>query len=529
MSKVRNALPYLFLVLLTALVLNFANPLFDKPSRDGGFFLYAGNQILQGKIPYLDVWDNKGPAIFYINALGLWLGGGSRWGVWAVEFLCIFGTFLIMYRSLSKRWGGGAALFGVTMAGLGLRVALGFGNYTEEYALLFNAAGLYLFLSMVDTEQERNYWKYFWIGALFGLSFAFRANNIGGLFGILIAVFLFYLFKRNFVEAVKIILVTLAGFTVPLLLWTGYFALLGGVKEMIYGSITFNFSYSAAKDRGWIDLFGGFGKYGMSWYGWLTLLAWFVVVARAMFSLVQKKISFLEIFLLVWFPIEILLSNLSGRNFTHYYSSWALAVAVYCAFLFAEIWQVIFKVPSQQGWTDRMNAFASVGLIVLLFVISPSAGMRYGETLARLFTRAGTMEYVDPISVYIREHTQPKDLVLTWYPDRGISFMAGRTSPVKYTNYPLFIDNSLTEEIESTYISGLITNRPELILDCSHTVDAIPSLDPATRKEQYSTPGVKKKMYIQPGMEQIFSFVSENYHIDTTIESCLIFRLNSDK
>ena len=48
MSKVRNALPYLFLVLLTALVLNLANPLFDRPSRDGGFFLYAGNQILQG-------------------------------------------------------------------------------------------------------------------------------------------------------------------------------------------------------------------------------------------------------------------------------------------------------------------------------------------------------------------------------------------------------------------------------------------------------------------------------------------------
>ncbi|MDO9299967.1 MAG: hypothetical protein Q7T89_01225, partial [Anaerolineales bacterium] len=121
-SKIRNALPYLFLILLTGLVLNLANPLFDKPSRDGGFFLYAGSQILDGKIPYLDFWDNKGPAIFYINALGLWLGGGSRWGVWAVEFLCIFGTFLILYCALSKRWGGGAALFGVTMAGLGLRV-----------------------------------------------------------------------------------------------------------------------------------------------------------------------------------------------------------------------------------------------------------------------------------------------------------------------------------------------------------------------------------------------------------------------
>ena len=92
-SKIRNAFPYLFLLLLTAFVLNLANPLFDKPSRDGGFFLYAGSQILKGKIPYLDFWDNKGPAIFYINSLGLWLGGGSRWGVWAVEFLCIFVTF----------------------------------------------------------------------------------------------------------------------------------------------------------------------------------------------------------------------------------------------------------------------------------------------------------------------------------------------------------------------------------------------------------------------------------------------------
>jgi hypothetical protein len=152
--------------------------------------------------------------------------------------------------------------------------------------------------------------------------------------------------------------------------------------------------------------------------------------------------------------------------------------------------------------------------------------MRYGETIGRLFNRAGALEYIDPISVYIIKNTQPNDFVLTWYPERGINFVTRRTSPVKYTNYPLFIDNSLTEEIESTYISGLTTNRPELILDCSRSVDAIPSLDPATRKAQYSTPGVKKKMYIQPGMDQIFSFVSENYHQETSIDNCLIFRLN---
>ncbi len=523
-GKIRPAVLLIFLFVLTAFILDLANPLFDKPSRDGGFFLYAGSQILDGKIPYQDFWDSKGPAIFYTNALGLWLGGGSRWGIWMVEFLCVFGTLLILHRALSKRWGQGAALFGVTMAGLGLRVTLGYGNYTEEYALLFNAAGLYLFLSMVDAE--RNQWKYFWIGALFGLSFTFRANNIGGLFGMMIAVFLFDMFKRNVVDALKTILVTLAGFALPLLLWTGYFALLGGAGEMVHASIIFNFSYAAAKDRGWLDLFGGFGRYGMSWYGWLTLLAWGVFALRALNNLIKKKISAFEIFLLAWFPIEILLSNLSGRNFAHYYISWTLAVAVYCAFIFSEFWQVAFKVSSQQSWSNKLDVYVSAALVIILFVVFPTSVTRYNETINQLLNRAGMMEYADPISAYIRENSQPDDFLLTWYPEMGVNFMAGRMSPVKYLYYPLFLEDSLPSEVESAYIKDLAAIPPELILDCSREVDAIPSLDPVARKEQYSTPGVKRKMYIHPGMEQIFSFVSENYHIENIIESCIIFRLN---
>ena len=521
MKRLRLVLPYVFLFLLTALVLDLANPFFDKPARDGGFFLYAGQQIVDGSLPYRDFWDSKGPGIFYVNALGLSLGAGTRWGVWFVEFVCIFGALTFLYNRLSKRWGVGAGLFGVMLSGLGLRVVLGYGNYTEEYALLFNAAGLALFLSMVDVE--RNYWKYLWIGALFGLSFTFRANNIGGLFAILGAVFLFYVFKRKYAEALRIILVTLAGFALPLLLWTIYFAVLGSAGEMFYASILFNFSYSAAKDREWLDIFGGFGRYGMDWYGWFTLAAWFVLILRFLLSFVQRKVTVFEVFLLIWFPIEIVLSNLSGRNFTHYYISWALAVAVYSAFLFAEFWQLTFKIPASEGWSDGLGSIACASLIVFLFVISPSSWSRYIETI-----RAGGGEYVDPVSAYIRDNTNEDDLMLTWYPEMGVNFMANRASPVKYLYYPLFLEGSLTEEIETRYIEDLTTNPPELILDCSRSVDAIPSLDPATREEQYATPGVKRKMYIQPGMDTIFEFVEANYQLENTIDGCLIFRWNQN-
>jgi hypothetical protein len=128
----------------------------------------------------------------------------------------------------------------------------------------------------------------------------------------------------------------------------------------------------------------------------------------------------------------------------------------------------------------------------------------------------------------VRDNSQPGDLLLTWYPEMGVNFMSGRASPVKYLYYPLFLDGSLTKEIEDRYYDDLTANLPELILDCSRSVDAIPSLDAATREIQYTTPGVKKKMYISPGMDEVFEFVEQNYQLENTIDACLFFRLKTD-
>ncbi len=523
--KIKNILVYIFLFLLTAVVLDLANPLFDKPSRDGGFFLYAGQQILNGKIPYTEVWDNKGPAIFYINALGLWLGGGSRWGVWLIEFICIFGMFLLLYKLIVERWGEFAALLGITMAGLGLKVVLGYGNYTEEYALLFNAIGLYLLFSIWGNQIK--YVKLFWIGAWFALSFSFRANNIGVFFAMLFSFALFYLFQRNVLAFVKIGFYSFAGFVLSLLIWVIYFALLHALHEMIYGSITFNFSYSAAQERDWSVLFGGFLKGGMGWYGRIALAGWIVFCIRFVYDLFyQKKVTDIGIFLLLWFPVEVILSNLSGRIFNHYYISWALAIAVYTALLCSEVHQVLNKIFTFRKLDERFFVFTSLFFILGLLATSTQIISRYAETFWQAFYDTNSLEYIDPLSLYIREHTAEDDYILTWYPERGINFTSGRASPVTYTNYPLFIDSSLTYEIENTYIEDLISRRPALIIDCAREVDAIPSLDPITRKEQFSIPGLKRKMYIHDGMEIIFDFVKTNYHIETKIDPCIIFRLN---
>ncbi|HRQ22421.1 MAG TPA: hypothetical protein PLF42_03240, partial [Anaerolineales bacterium] len=263
------------------------------------------------------------------------------------------------------------------------------------------------------------------------------------------------------------------------------------------------------------------GRYGMGWVGWLTLVAWVIVFVQVLANFAQKQLKVFDVFLLLWFPIEILLSNLSGRNFTHYYISWVLAVAVYSAYVFALGWRAVFKIHAREGWSDMLGAIVSAAGIIALIITFPVAWGRYTEAL-----HADEKEFVDPVSAYIRENTAPDDLLLTWYPEMRVNFMAGRASPVTHVYYPLFLEGSLTDEIESAYIADLTTKLPELILDCARFVDAIPSLDEATRQEQFSTPGLRRKMYIQPRMDEIFEFVEQNYSIETTIDGCIIFRLN---
>jgi hypothetical protein len=528
--KIRYILQYVFLFFLTALILDAGNPIFDRPARDGGFFLYAGSQILHGKIPYLDFWDSKGPAIFYVNALGLFFGQGSRWGVWILEFVFIFVSICILYNAVLKKWGQAAALLGIFLGAYGLRIVLGLGNYTEEYPLLFNSIALVLFWMTVTSEVPNRPWIYFLIGVMFGLSFTFRANNIGGLVAIGLSVLALDVLNRKYLETLQKIGLIVVGFIVPTLLWVVYFQILGAAWDMLYASIIFNFSYASAKSKALLDYFGGFGRYGMTWVAWVVAFGYFIVVYKTFRKIFQRQpVLYFDIFLLLWFPVEVLLSNLSGRNFSHYYISWMPAISIYGAVIYVDLISNFISSGIVQKFDDKVVSGILALLILIFLALSLSSVKRYGDTFGRLFlNRTLGPEFSDPLAVYIQNNTQKDDLVLTWYPELGVNFTAQRTSPVKLVYYPLFLDGSLPPGGEESYLKDLFLNRPQMIVDCSLSVNAIPSLDEQARKEQFSKPGVKKKMYIYPGMDQVFSFVSENYHKETSIDKCFIFRLNKE-
>ncbi len=103
------------------------------PVADNAMFAYAGRAIAEGRLLYVNVWDNKLPGVYYVNALWQILFG-QRYVLHAAAEICIAllsGTLLaLVLRSLSVR----AWLPTPVVLVLLLCLALPL-NTTEAYAL----------------------------------------------------------------------------------------------------------------------------------------------------------------------------------------------------------------------------------------------------------------------------------------------------------------------------------------------------------------------------------------------------------
>jgi hypothetical protein len=138
--------------------------------RDEGVFVYIGQQVLGGKIPYRDVWDHKGPLIYYINALGLWIGGGSLWGIWLVEAILLATSLILLYLLVRRNLGTAAAVFGLLTWVTGFTIVMG-GNIVEEYSILPAVLSLYLVMNRPRHSGLL-------VGLLAGLAFTLRPNEV---------------------------------------------------------------------------------------------------------------------------------------------------------------------------------------------------------------------------------------------------------------------------------------------------------------------------------------------------------------
>lgn len=208
----KNLIPYIIILLLTFVLM------FMSCSRlknvgifwDPAVYLNVSRNMLQGKVLYKDIVDNKGPILYFINAFGLKIGGQN--GVVFIEFIFIYITLLFAYKSSKLISKGKTKSIFITLISFSyLFRFFMYGLACEEYGLAFSMITLYMCLKFY-TNNNFSTKQCFWIGFLCSLTFFIRPNLIVVFVAFGIGIGLKLLFEKRIKELFKYALYAFMGF-----------------------------------------------------------------------------------------------------------------------------------------------------------------------------------------------------------------------------------------------------------------------------------------------------------------------------
>ena len=140
---------------------------------DDQLFGYFGWRIAHGAVIYEDVWDNKPPGIYWMNALGFLIGGDSYAGVVCLCVLAVtvsLVSFFVISLSVYFR---GAAGIATILAGFYLTHGFfqGGTNRTETFLMAFELTAVALYFRGFARDR---WWKWLLAGVCCGCAVLFK-------------------------------------------------------------------------------------------------------------------------------------------------------------------------------------------------------------------------------------------------------------------------------------------------------------------------------------------------------------------
>ena len=105
-------------------------------------FLYVGDAMRRGLMPYRDVFDHKGPLLYIINEIGLSISNGATWGVWLIEGVLLVLGCIVLIRWARRIGVGSCAATAMLLYLVFVFISICGGNICETYALFFVVCAL---------------------------------------------------------------------------------------------------------------------------------------------------------------------------------------------------------------------------------------------------------------------------------------------------------------------------------------------------------------------------------------------------
>lgn len=540
------------------LVLNLPwSPVFTGPGPDSGVYAYFGSAIVHGQVPYRDVWEQKPPLGFYLNALAVLLFGQNIWAIWWFNLIWIVLSGIAFFLILKKMFGLLAGMIGSLAFVLAVMLPSIFqgGNLMEIYGFIPQVLTIAFVYYFFVTKQKR--WI-FLVGVSTGIGFLIKQTTIALGLSSLVTIALITILWLEFKYLGLRLASFVAGFCLPLGIATIYWLAIGAIKEFLAGVFFYSVSYVNINapffwsvKHTFLSVFPTMFISKLYYIGaaaFLLYLAenikWFLTRINSFLRRKPAKsgigISPVELTLLVVFialPIEIVFASLGGRNFGHYFLSLIPATATafaYAVWKVDKIWQN--RQFSLKGWRTWL---AVSGLLLGLAGLVWMATAMYQEAPSseNLESIGQVLHHsIDPgdIARYIDANTTPDTPILVWNAHATIYFQADRHPPQRVLSPSYFISLASTGGSKSNlaeFLDEVQAHPPQLILVQKVSSMALPFVNVPIAEmcpKKYTciieVEEAMKNPSIIAYLEQFRQYFLEHYMLDRQIQDILIYK-----
>ncbi len=487
----------LFFILLSVFVLRF--PSFLQPwGGDQAVYGYIAKEMLDGKVPYRDMYSSTGYGVFFAYAVLLKIFGNNMLALHLGDFIASILTVIIVYYLTRLLYGKEcaiiagiiAALFGSGRAFSGLYEMKGaWGTYwqlaqREVFMTPLIAAGILLSLL---ADRNRKWHLYFWAGVSIGLAVVLKITAV-----IMLPILILYIvmseffshdgggFRSSLYKTAGLIFGALV-IQLPFL----YYFWIHDSLYIMYKAVFVHTSVYAKLSRGLmlVNAFEG-NTYVMS----ENLVMWVFSLGAMLHLLAHERKR--ETFLVLAWTVGILIMIWGQGKFFGYHFLLILGpLSVLTGYGIKQFLKM------ESSWKDSIIAARNNMIAIVLWVFLAGSlvvflGSNYDyyrwniQYLTGKITRDQYYEVFNEFPLhlysfrsdydvvnYLKMHAQPGDSLRTINcgGDTIIHYLSGLRSATRFTStWYLFnkglYNNTLSDQLRDEFIEGISKEKPGYIL-----------------------------------------------------------------
>lgn len=255
----RETFSLLLLSVLLVTLFSTCSPLYPiNPWDDADVFMTIGKSMLRGKVLYQDIFDHKGPVLFFLHELAAAVSYTSFFGIYILEILSMW--CFVCYGLKTMRLFSDSSMNKPLICLVSLLTvtsdAFYYGDSVEELSLPILAYTLYQMLRFVRNRVSPSRKESFILGIGAGVVFWMKFNIFVFFYGGSLLALIYIAWRDGTLRWLALMIVwAILGMDVPTFFVLGYFAAHGATDALIDSYFYTNlFMYNGTSSNGEPDV-----------------------------------------------------------------------------------------------------------------------------------------------------------------------------------------------------------------------------------------------------------------------------------